>query len=302
MTESRLDAVPTEYWRGTEARGLRSVAGFFRRLWALNKVAVFAGLVLAGIAIIAVLPSVFATHSPVDQSLPARFQGPSRAHWFGTDQVGRDIYSRVVHGAHLSLQAGLWSVVAGTTLGILLGLISGYSGGRLDDLIMRSLEIVLAFPGVLLAILIVATLGPSMSNVIIALVVWTVPEMARVVRSQVLSLREQDFVTAARSIGAPSSRIVFGHILPNALSPIVVVATLRVGTNILGAAALSFLGLGVPPPTPEWGRMIADGRVYLRNAPHLVTFPGLVIVATVLAVNLFGDGLDQITNPTLRNR
>ncbi len=289
-------------FRRAEPRGLGAVLAFARRLWALNKMATLSGLFLVVVILVTLFPSAFATHDPIKQDLPARFQAPDVAHWLGTDQVGRDVFSRVVYGTQLSISAGLFSVVFSTTLGALLGLVSGFHGGRLDDLLMRSMEIVLAFPGALLALLIVATLGPCIENVVIALVVFSEPQMARVVRAQVLSLREQEFVLAGRSIGASSQRIILRHLLPNTVSVIVVMATLRVGVNILVAAALSFIGLGVPPPTPEWGTMIADGRLYLRKAPHLITFPGLAILAVVLAVNFFGDGLNQVTDPRLRQR
>lgn len=273
---------------------------FIRRLWELNKLAVVSAIFIVLVILVALFPSNFATYNPIKQDLKARFQSPGVEHWFGTDHVGRDVFSRVIHGTGLSLSAGIFSVLASTTLGVLLGLVSGFYGGRLDELLMRILEIVLAFPGVLLALLIVATLGPGIENVIIALVVFSVPEMARVIRAKILSLREQEFVIAAHCLGAKPHRIIFRHLLPNAVSAIVVVSTLRIGINILVAASLSFIGLGVQPPTPEWGVMVADGRNYLRQAPHLIAFPGLAIMLTVLAVNFLGDGLNQILDPRLR--
>jgi peptide/nickel transport system permease protein len=270
------------------------------RVWRLNKLAAVAGLFILFIGFVALFPSVIAGQDPLQQNLTARFESPSSSHWFGTDHVGRDVYSRVVYGTRMSVAAGVFSVLFSTTIGVCLGLISGFFGGRLDTILMRFLEIMLAFPGVLLALLIVATLGPGLRNVIIALVVFSVPEMARVVRAQVLGLREEDYILAARSIGAQSARIMFVHLLPNTVSAIVVVATLRVGVNILVAASLSFLGLGVQLPTPEWGLMVADGRNYLRAASHLITFPGLAILVTVLAINFFGDAVNQVTNPRMR--
>jgi ABC-type dipeptide/oligopeptide/nickel transport system permease subunit len=290
------------YQVGTRPTGIAAVFDFLLRLWKLDKLGSISGLFLLLILLVVLFPAAFATHDPYEQDLLVRFERPGSEHWLGTDQVGRDLFSRVIYGTKLSVAAGFFSVLFSMTLGTLLGLTSGFFGGRLDNLLMRGLEIVCAFPGPLLAILIVATLGPGIENVIIALVVFSVPEMARVVRAQVLSLREQEFVVAAQAIGVRPLRIMLRHLVPNTISAIVVVATLRLGMNILVTAGLSFIGLGVPPPTPEWGSMIATGRIYLRKAPHLVSYPGLAILVTVLAVNFLGDGLNQVTNPRLRHK
>ncbi|MCC6453521.1 MAG: ABC transporter permease [Caldilineaceae bacterium] len=235
-----------------------------------------------------------------DSNLAEARQAPSWEHPFGTDRLGRDVFRRVMHGARISLVIGFVVVFVSGAIGTTLGLIAGYFGGWLDTLIMRLMDILLAFPAILLAIAIVAVRGPGLTNTILAVAVVGIPGYARVVRSMVLSLRERDYVDAARMVGVSNARIMFGHILPNGLTPIIVQMTLGVGGAIVFSAALGFLGLGVQPPTPEWGAMIADGLPLLNQAPYLVFYPGMAIMVTVLAFNLFGDGLRDALDPQQR--
>jgi peptide/nickel transport system permease protein len=237
----------------------------------------------------------------IDSNLAEARFAPSTQHLFGTDRLGRDVFRRVIHGTRISLAIGFVVVFFTSITGTILGLMAGYFGKRLDTLIMRLMDILLAFPSILLAIAIVAVRGPGVVNTILAVAVVGVPGYARVVRSMVLSLRERDYVDAARMIGVSHTRIMFSHILPNSLSPIIVQMTLGVGGAILFAAALGFLGLGVQPPTPEWGAMISDGIPFLRQSPHLVFFPGMAIMLTVLGFNLLGDGLRDALDPQLRD-
>jgi peptide/nickel transport system permease protein len=261
------------------------------------------GLIIILIALAtAVLAPVVNPYDPtIDSDLANARLEPSVSHPFGTDRLGRDVFRRVVHGTRISLMIGFVVVIFTSVTGTILGLIAGYFGKSLDTIIMRLMDIVLAFPSILLAIAIVAVRGPGIFNTILAVALVGMPGYARVVRSMVLSLRERDYVDAARMIGSSNTRIMFLHILPNSLSPIIVQMTLGVGGAILFAAALGFLGLGVQPPAPEWGAMISDGIPFLRQSPHLVFFPGMAIMLTVLGFNLLGDGLRDALDPQLRD-
>ena len=261
------------------------------------------GLIIILIALAtAILAPVVNPYDPtVDSDLANARLEPSVSHPFGTDRLGRDVFRRVVHGTRISLMIGFVVVIFTSVTGTVLGLIAGYFGKSFDTIIMRLMDIVLAFPSILLAIAIVAVRGPGIFNTILAVALVGMPGYARVVRSMVLSLRERDYVDAARMIGASDTRIMFLHILPNSLSPIIVQMTLGVGGAILFAAALGFLGLGVQPPAPEWGAMISDGIPFLRQSPHLVFFPGMAIMLTVLGFNLLGDGLRDALDPQLRD-
>ena len=261
------------------------------------------GLLIILIALAtAVLAPIVSPYDPtIDSDLANARLEPSLDHPFGTDRLGRDVFRRIVHGTRISLTIGFVVVIFTSITGTVLGLIAGYFGKGLDTVIMRVMDIVLAFPSILLAIAIVAVRGPGVFNTILAVAVVGVPGYARVVRSMVLSLRERDYVDAARMIGVSNTRIMFLHILPNSLSPIIVQMTLGVGGAILFAAALGFLGLAVQPPAPEWGAMISDGIPFLRQAPHLVFFPGMAIMFTVLGFNLLGDGLRDALDPQLRD-
>lgn len=261
------------------------------------------GLVIIGFTmIIGLLAPVVDPYDPtIDSNLAIARQAPSWDHPFGTDRLGRDVMQRIIHGTRISLLIGFVVVFVSGSIGTVLGLAAGYFGKTIDTVVMRLMDILLAFPAILLAISIVAVRGPGLTNTIIAVAVVGIPGYARVVRSMVLSLRERDYVDAARMIGVSDMRIMFLHILPNSLSPIIVQMTLGVGGAIIFAAALGFLGLGVQPPRPEWGAMIADGLPFLRQAPNLVFFPGIAIMLTVFGFNLFGDGLRDALDPQLRD-
>ena len=255
----------------------------------------------AAIVLVAVLAAlvgpVLMPFDPSDQELALRLEGPSSQHWFGLDELGRDIFARVLSGARISLLVGLVVVGVSSTVGTLLGSIAGYFGGVTDEILSRLMDILLAFPGLLLAIAMVAVLGPSLTNVIIALSLIGWVGYARLVRGQVLRTRELEFVQAARALGATIPRILTRHVIPTALPAVTVQATLGMGGAILAEAALSFLGLGVQPPTPSWGTMLSYGRSHLLEAPHLTIFPGLAIAVLVLGFNFLGDGLRDALDP-----
>jgi ABC-type dipeptide/oligopeptide/nickel transport system permease subunit len=247
----------------------------------------------------AAVPSL-APYSTEALDILNKLQPPSPAHPFGTDNFGRDIYSRVLYGARISLSVGVLGIAFGLLAGLAVGLTAGHWGGWVDDLLMRLLDLLLAFPQLLLAIMVITVLGVGDTNVVVAIGIFSLPVFARVIRGQILSLKQRDFTLAARAIGAGDSRILLVHLLPNALASILVIASLRLGTAILTVATLSFLGLGIRPPAPEWGTMLTDGRQFLQVAPHVAIFPGLAIVTSVLAVNVLGDGLRDALDPRLR--
>jgi len=261
-----------------------------------------AGLVcLALIAIMAAFAPALTPHCYERQNLLNRLAPPSATHWMGTDELGRDVFTRVAYGARVSLLIGLFGSTGGLLVGVTVGLFCGYLGGRFDNLVSRFIDIMMAFPGVLLAILIVSVLGPGTVNLIVALTIWFTPTFSRIARGSVLTLRGKEFVEAARSLGAPHLRIIVQHLLVNSLSPIIVYFTLSVATSILVAAGLGFLGLGVQPPTPEWGAMVSTARHYLRDAPFLSIFPGIAIFITVLSINFIGDALRDALDPRLKS-
>jgi peptide/nickel transport system permease protein len=251
-----------------------------------------AGACLVGLAVLAaVIGPWLVPYDPSAQELALRLEGPSRLHWLGLDELGRDILARVMSGARISLFVGLVVVSVSASIGAAMGALAGYYGGIIDEAISRVIDILLAFPGLLLAIALVAVLGPSLTNVVIALSLIGWVGYARVARAQVLQAREFEYVVAARAIGAATPRILIRHVLPAALPALTVQATLGMGGAILSEAALSFLGLGVQPPTPSWGAMLNYGRVHVLDAPHLTVFPGLAIAIVVLGLNLLGDSL-----------
>ncbi len=268
-----------------------------------NKMAIAGLVILAILVFIAVFADFIVDYKDVvikqDQSI--RLQKPSAAHWFGTDQYGRDIFARVIYGARISLFFGITSSVLGLIAGGIIGCISGYFGGRLDNIIMRIMDVFMAIPYILLAIALVSALGTGIGNLMLAMIISTVPGTARLFRSLVISIRGQEFIEAARAVGAGNTRIILRHIIPNTIGPIVVQTTLGVCEMILAVASLSFLGLGIEPPMPEWGSMLSEGRQYIRNTPHLIIFPGLAILVTVLSLNLLGDGLNDALDPRLKN-
>ncbi len=259
-------------------------------------------IVLLLLILMAIFAPAIAPSDPIEVEARLRFIEPGRDHWMGTDKYGRDILSRVIHGARISLVIGFISVGIGMLAGVPLGLVAGWAGGWVNSLIMRCTDAMLALPGLLLALSIVAALGPSLTNAMIAVGIGTVPTYIRLVQSSVLSARENVYVDAAKIAGSTPGRIMFFHILPNVAAPVIVVSTLGMGTAILSASGLSFLGLGAQPPTPEWGATVADGRNFLTSAWWVSTFPSLAIMVTVLAINLFGDGLRDALDPRLRRR
>ncbi len=264
-----------------------------------NNGAVAGAVVLLLMVALALAAPLVSPYSPT-RPAGARLSPPSSAFWFGTDTLGRDILSRVIFGARISLQLGLISVGIAAAAGTIMGLFAGYYGRLVDTVIMRFVDMLLAFPRILLALVVAFSLGPSLGNVMIAVGISGIPPYARVVRGSVLSARENVYVEAARVVGCGDPYIMFRHILPNVFAPVIVLSTLGLAWAILTAASLGFLGLGAPPPTPEWGAMLSDGRGYLRQAWWITTFPGVAIMATVLAINLLGDGLRDALDPRLK--
>jgi peptide/nickel transport system permease protein len=262
-----------------------------------NRLAAAGAAFLLLIVLAAACAPLLTHYDPAKQDLLSRLEPPSTLHWLGTDEVGRDVFSRLAYGARISLFVALLGTAGGVVAGTLVGLVSGFFGGWTDTLLMRVVDIMYAFPGVLLVILIVSVLGPSLWNLILALTIWGTPTLARIVRASVLSLKAEDYILAARTVGASRGRLMMGHLLPNAMAPIIVYATLGVAGSLLTAAGLGFLGLGVQPPTPEWGAMLSGGREYVISAPYLVTFPGLLIFITVLSLNFIGDALRDALDP-----
>jgi ABC-type dipeptide/oligopeptide/nickel transport system permease subunit len=270
-----------------------------RRLFR-NKLAIIGMVILGLFVFCALFAPWIAPYDPIAQDVTRRREPPSWEHPFGMDEVGRDLLSRVIYGARVSLYVGVASVSLAIIAGTLIGAVSGYAGGWVDNVVMRIMDIMLAFPSLLLAIAIVAILGPGLLNMLYAIAFVSIPAYARIVRASVLAAKEMDYTLAARAIGCSSSRILFRHIMPNCLTPIIVQGTLGIATAILDAAGLSFLGLGAQPPTPEWGAMLGQGRGSVFTAPHVVIFPGLAIMLSVLGFNLLGDGLRDALDPRLR--
>jgi peptide/nickel transport system permease protein len=257
-------------------------------------------LALIGLfALCAILAPLIAPYDPLTQALGSRLQPPSSAHWLGTDQLGRDILSRLLYGSQISLLIGLVVVASAGVFGTFVGLIAGYAGGLVDEALMRLTEVFLAFPALILAMAIAGALGPSLTNAIIALAAVTWAIYARLARGQILSLRGREFVEAARGIGASHVRIIVRHLLPNAVAPLMVQASFDMGSVIIAAAGLSFIGFGAQPPTPEWGVMISEGRNFISTEPWLSLFPGLAILLAVGSFNLLGDGLRDAFDPRL---
>jgi peptide/nickel transport system permease protein len=275
------------------------LADLWRRLRRNRTAVAGAGVVLVFV-LLAVLAPVLVPYNPIQGDLNDRLQSFSGKHWLGTDELGRDLLSRILYGARVSLQIQIVAVVLALIVGVLLGSLSGYLGGYVDSIIMRCMDILLAFPGIFLALGIIAALGPGLLNLMFAAGISSIPQFARIVRASILSLKEREFVEAALALGSGSNRVMFRHLLPNCLAPIIVQSTLRMATVLLTASGLSFLGLGVQPPMPEWGAMLSNSRSYLIVAPHVATIPGLAIMVVVVGFNLFGDGLRDTLDPRLR--
>ncbi|MBS4190169.1 ABC transporter permease subunit [Bacillus sp. FJAT-49705] len=284
-----------------EAENVRTPLLEFWRKFKKQRMAMIASSFILLLFVVALIGPFIAPYSAVEPDYNNILSPPSMEHLAGTDAFGRDIFSRIIEGTRISLFVGLSSVFVGAVVGTVLGLISGFYGGRLDSIIMRFCDVLFAFPGILLAIGIIAILGPGLGNVIIAVAIFGIPTFARIVRSSTLAIKATVYVESARSIGAPAKRIIWKHIFPGTISSIIVYFTMRIGTSILTAASLSFLGLGAQPPSPEWGAMLSSGRDFLNTAPHVTFFPGLAIFITVLAFNLLGDGLRDALDPKMKD-
>ena len=265
-----------------------------------NKIAMLGLYILIVEIILAAFAPYISKYGYAEMDLTACFATPSFKHFFGCDDMGRDIFSRVLYGGRYSISIGIIAVLIAVAVGICIGAVAGYFGGQVDNIFMRLLDVVQAIPGMLLMIVISAVLGPGFMNTIIALSVSTIPGMARMLRAQMMKERDSEYIEAARSINCSQFSIIFQHLLPNCISPLIVQATMGVAQTITLAAGLSFIGLGVQPPLPEWGAMLSAARSYIRQSPHLVIFPGLAIAVTVLALNLLGDGLRDALDPKLK--
>jgi len=294
---SRLSTV-IERWK-QEHRSQIDDSKYSLYLWKRSPLSMMGLAIVAALIVVAILAPYIAPYNPIEQDLSMRLSPPSRDHIFGMDTLGRDIFSRVVYGCRITLEIAFVITLIGGSAGSLVGVIAGYSGGKVDEILMRVTDMFLAFPRLILALAFAAALGPSLVNMIIAISVVDWPIYARLARGQALSAKREDFVEAARAMGAGNWRIIFLHILPVCLSPIIVQVTLRLGDVILTAAGLGFLGLGAQPPTPEWGAMLNDARADMAIAPHQAIFPSLAIFLTVLAFNLFGDGLRDALDPKI---
>lgn len=266
-----------------------------------NKMAMLGLIILVIEIILAVLAPFIAPYDYTLMDMTSMFATPSAKHWFGCDDLGRDIFSRVLIGARYSLSCGIFATALAVVIGMTIGSIAGFFGGRVDNITMRILDVIQAIPGMLMMIVISAVLGPGFVNTIIAMAFGSIPGMARMLRAQMLKVRESEYIEAAVSINCSKLRIVLSHLIPNCMSPMIVQATMGVAQTITLAAGLSFIGLGIQPPIPEWGAMLSGARQFIRQAPHLVIFPGLAIAVTVLALNLMGDGLRDALDPKLKN-
>jgi len=282
-----------------ESQKLKRWKAFYKK-FKRNKLALIGGYIVLFYILVAIFAPIISPQDPFKIDLVNKLQPPSFDHWMGTDDKGRDILSRLIFGSRLSLTVGFVSVFFGAAIGIILGLLAGYYGKWMDTIIMRIVDVLLAFPGILLALAIISALGPSLINVMVAVGVFSIPMFARIVRGSTLSVRKLEYIDAIRALGATDLTIIIKHIFPNILSPVIVQATLRLATAILSAAGLSYLGLGAQPPSPEWGAMLSSGRDYLFSAPHIALFPGIAISTLVLGFNIFGDGLRDALDPRMK--
>ena len=300
MAEAQIqhDAVAAP---GVETRSRRQD---FLRTFFSNRLAVFGTAIISIFILMAIFAPLIAPYDPLWQDLAGKFAPPSRAHLMGQDELGRDIFSRVIYGARISLTAGLAAVAIATSVGTIIGVVAGYVGRWPDSVLMRLMDVILSFPSILLAIVIVSVLGPSLPNAMLAIGIVFIPQIARVVRSAVISVRERDYIEAERALGAGNAQIVFSGVLPNSMAPLIVQSTLTLATAILDVAALSFLGLGARAPSPEWGAMLTDafrsGFGVFIQGQHAIIFPGVAIALCVLSVNFIGDGLRDALDPRRR--
>lgn len=275
-----------------------------KRMWHTfkkSKLAILGLIIVAIFVVVAFLAPYLAPYDPLKQNLVNMLKPPSAKHWLGTDEMGRDILSRLIHGARISMKVGFVAVGVAFIIGTPLGIFAGYYGGKIDAFLMRAMDVLMAFPGILLAICLVSILGPSLDNAILSVGIYAVPNFARLARGETMALKHNEYIEAARALGASNIRIIFTHVLVNIVAPLIVLCTLSFGNAILTTSGLGFLGMGAQPPTPEWGAMLSSGRQYLMVAPHVTTIPGLVILVLVLGLNLFGDGLRDILDPKLKN-
>ncbi|WP_096436410.1 nickel transporter permease [Alteribacter populi] len=282
---------------------IESISPWREAYWQLkkNKLAMVGLFIILFFITVAIFAPFLTSYSYQTLNAADRLQGPSSQYWFGTDDLGRDIFTRIVYGARISLMVGFFAVTGALIFGSLLGIVAGFYGRWIDMIISRIFDIMLAFPSILLAIAIVSILGPSLQNALIAIAIINIPIFGRLVRSKVISIRQEEYIMAAKAQGMKSGRILFHHVLPNSIAPIIVQSTLGFGTAILEAAALGFLGLGAQPPTPEWGRMLSDSRQYIQSAPWTVLFPGFSIMLVVLGFNMIGDGLRDALDPKMKS-
>ncbi|GIV79695.1 ABC transporter permease [Litorilinea aerophila] len=283
-------------------RKRRSPAADVVRRFARNRLAVAGLIIVVFLLFTAICAPLLAPMDPAQQHLADKRMPPGPKYWLGADEFGRDILSRLIYGSRVALYVACVAVAIALVFGVFIGLVAGFAGGLVDGVLMRCIDVLLSFPYLLLAIAVVSTLGTGVQNTTLAVGIWAMPAFARITRSQVLSVKNREYITAARSVGVPMVRLVWSHVLPNAIPPVVVFATLYMASAILLEAALSFLGLGVQPPDPSWGLMVASGRDFLRVAPHIATIPGVAIMLAVLGFNLMGDGLRDALDPTLRGQ
>ena len=267
-----------------------------------SKLAMFGLYILLALIIMAVFADVIYDYDTdvIEPNYSSMLQAPSSEHWFGTDNLGRDVFARVIYGSRISLQVSIMSIVISLIIGGGFGAVAGYYGGRVDDILMRIMDVFLAIPNMLMAIAVVASLGPSMFNLMLAIAISNIPRFARIVRASILGVKDEEFVEAARACGATNTRIIIREVLPNCMAPIIVQGSIAIASSILVIASLSFVGLGVAPPTPEWGSMLSEGRTYIRDSNYLTVFPGLAIAITSLSINLLGDGLRDALDPKLK--
>lgn len=303
VTSTNKQGMPGPGNQDPEASKIESISPWREAYWQLrkNKLAILGIIIIVFFILVALIAPLLAPF-PFDKiNAGERLSSPSADHWFGTDDLGRDTFTRIVFGARISLIVGFFAVTGALVFGTLLGIIAGFFGKWVDMIISRIFDIMLAFPSILLAIAIVAILGPSLQNALIAIAIINIPIFGRLVRSKVISIRQEEYIMAAKAQGMKNGRILFHHVLPNSVAPIIVQATLSFGTAILEAAALGFLGLGAQAPAPEWGKMLSDSRQYIQSAPWLVLFPGVSIMLVVLGFNMIGDGLRDALDPKMKS-